>query len=157
MVWKGNLCAIIINNCLLYGYLWNLYTEDCQASFLVMWFWNQPNQFLASKFQTDLGEPHASKSSGSLAWENMFSLLPLSTVTWWQFFFQSWVRGSMPKKPLSSSKFTAWGYNVSFRLFFKISVSASLAVKVTAGDKNKKNHQRNPCAEFPYMSFHQER
>ncbi|KAF3821396.1 hypothetical protein GH733_010974 [Mirounga leonina] len=32
----------------------------------------------------------------------------------------------------------------------------SLTVKVTAGDKNEKNHQRNPCAEFPYRSFQQE-
>lgn len=37
--------------------VWNLYTEDCQASFPAIW------QFLGSEFQIDLGRPCASKSS----------------------------------------------------------------------------------------------
>lgn len=37
--------------------VWNLYIEDCQASFPAIW------QFLGSELPIDLGRPRASKSS----------------------------------------------------------------------------------------------
>lgn len=114
-------------------------------------------QFLTSEFQTDSGEPCASKALGSWHERMCSHYFPLAL---WPGASPPFSRGpeEASHKTLSSSKFTAGGYHISFRLHFLkfLSPTDSLTVKVTAGDKNKRNHQRNPCAEFPYRSFQQE-